>query len=305
MLKENREDLIKGRLNKWEYIDKMYESHKLLFEYSDFVTGTDISKIEIIDNKVIMTFRGSGVKMLVNKNDSRITPIETLNFGSYENDELQMQLKLIKANDYVFDIGGNNGWFSLHVAKAFPAAKIYAFEPIPHTFSALSENVKMNNCSNIVLNNFGLSDKEGTFDFYFDAASSGNASLKNLADKKNIEVLKCKVQTLDSFISEKNVPVNYIKCDVEGAELFAFKGGFDSIKKFTPIIFTEMLRKWSAQFDYHPNDIIRLLEALNYSCFELDKDKLSRITAVTDETVSTNFFFLHNDKHAKEIKNHS
>jgi FkbM family methyltransferase len=305
MLKKNKEEFIAGKYNKWEYIDKMYEDHKLLFEYSDFMGGTNISKIEITDNKVIMTFRESEVRMVVNKNDARLVPLETLNFGSYENEELQMQLKLMKPYDTILDIGANYGWYSLHVAKAFPSAQIYAFEPIPFTYSSLSENIKLNNIENININEFGLSDKEGTFDFYYDEASSGNASLKNVAEKTNITVMKCKVKTLDSFITDKNISVDYIKCDIEGAELFAFKGGLETIKKFTPIIFTEMLRKWSAQFNYHPNEIIALLSSLNYSCFELDKDKLKRISEVTEETISTNFFFLHNEKHTKEIASHS
>ena len=305
MLKKNQEDFIAGKLNKWEFIDKMYEDHKLLFEYSEFISGTNISKIEISDNKVIMTFRESGVKMVVNKNDARLVPLETINFMTYENDELNMQLRLIRPENCIFDIGANYGWFSLHVAKAFPDATIYSFEPIPYTFASLSENIKLNNLKNIIYNEVGLSDKKGTFDFYYDASSSGNASLKNVAEKSSIAVMKCKVQTLDDFLSAKNISVDYIKCDIEGAELFAFKGGIETIKKYKPIIFTEMLRKWSAQFNYHPNEIISLLSALNYSCFELDDIKLSKISEITENTISTNFFFLHNEKHAEEIETNS
>ncbi|HEY4797597.1 MAG TPA: FkbM family methyltransferase [Bacteroidia bacterium] len=305
MLKKHKQEFLDGKTNKWQYIDKMYEDHKLLLEYSEFMCGTNISQIEITDNKLVMTFRDSGIKMYVGKNDARLVPLETLNFGSYENDELLMQQKLIGTNDNVFDIGANYGWFSLHIAKKYPSAKVYAFEPIPFTHRFLSENVKLNALGNIFLNEFGMSDKEGAFDFYYDETSSGNASMENVADKKNIQVLKCKVQTLDHFVSEKNVPVNYIKCDIEGAELFAFKGGVNTIKKYHPIIFAEMLRKWSAKFNYHPNEIIKLLSSLKYSCFSLAKDRLQPLSEITEETVETNFFFLHKEKHNELIKKYS
>lgn len=305
MLKEIKKKYSEGALNKWEYIEKMYESHKLLFEYSDFLSDANISNIEIKDKKIIMTFRDSGIKMVVKENDARLVPLETLNFGSYEKDELQAQLKLIRPDDFVFDIGANFGWFSLHVAKFFPKAKIFSFEPIPFTYQCLCENIVLNNLNNIISNEFGLSEVAGTFDFYYDATSSGNASLKNVAEKKKINILKCRVQTLDEYVSCNRVKVDFIKCDVEGAELFAFKGGINTIKKHSPVIFAEMLRKWSAKFNYHPNDIIQFLASINYSCYYLKNQKIVKIEHITETTVQTNFFFFHNKKHLPQIKQFS
>jgi len=37
-----------------------------------------------------------------------------------------------------------------------------------------------------------------------------------------------------------------------------------TIKKYKPIIFTELLRKWSLKFDYHPNEIINILKSLSF-----------------------------------------
>src|SRR5882672_5539112 len=91
-----------GEFDKWQYIDKMYAIHSLLFDYAEFIKNTNISKIEIIDNDVIMTFRDSGVKFLCARNDKRLAPFDTLNFGTYENDELQMQINLIEPHFNIF-----------------------------------------------------------------------------------------------------------------------------------------------------------------------------------------------------------
>ena len=76
------------------------------------------------------------------------------------------------------------------------------------------------------------------------------------------------VRTLDSVARKKGIRrLDFLKCDVEGGELLVFKGGLQTLQHHKPVIFCEMLRKWSAPFGYHPNDIITLLGELGYLCF--------------------------------------
>jgi hypothetical protein len=63
-----------------------------------------------------------------------------------------------------------------------------------------------------------------------------------------------------------------------------------------------MLRKWSASFNYHPNDIIDMLSKIGYKCYFIEKNSLEEITEVTEETVQTNFIFLDKVKHMEIIK---
>jgi hypothetical protein len=53
-----------------------------------------------------------------------------------------------------------------------------------------------------------------------------------------------------------------IKADVEGAELLVVQGGLQTIAKYRPLIFLELLRKRSKPFGYHPNDVIQLLASI-------------------------------------------
>ena len=97
--------------------------------------------------------------------------------------------------------------------------------------------------------------------------------------------------------------IDFIKCDVEGAELFVFQGALKLLAQDKPIVFTEMLRKWAAKFDYHPNQIIELFQGLGYQCFTADAEgKLRAFGLMDDQTQETNFFFLHKTQHAHEIK---
>ena len=182
---------------------------------------------------------------------------------------------------------------------------IFSFEPIPSTFNFLNENIRLNNLNNIKTFNFGLSDADGSFNFYFDPHLSVNASLANVSGNNEVENITCFVKKLDNFVKGQKIKVDFIKCDVEGAELFVFKGGFDLIKKDYPIIFTEMLRKWTAKFNYHPNDIISFFQNLGYSCFTSSQGHLLHFNIVDENTIETNYFFLHKKKHADQINHFS
>jgi FkbM family methyltransferase len=299
---ETRNEFLSGIVDKLDYIDKMYDIHSTLYDYSEYIDSTNISSIEVIDKRVVMTFRDSGIRFICTRNDKRLASLDTLNFGFYEHDELTMQLKLIKDGYNVLDIGGNYGWYAMHIAREKPKASIFSFEPIPSTFNFLNENIRLNNFKNIKIFNFGLSDADGSFNFYFDSHLSVNASLANVSGDEKVENITCFVKKLDNFVKDQNINIDFIKCDVEGAELLVFKGGSKVIKKDCPIIFTEMLRKWSAKFNYHPNDIISFFQDIGYSCFILTEGKLRIFNIVDEDTKETNYFFLHKKKHASQIK---
>ena len=64
------------------------------------------------------------------------------------------------------------------------------------------------------------------------------------------------------------------------------------ISRNQPIIFSEMLRKWSAKSGYTPNDIIKPMEELGYGCFVIaDGQRLQECPLVDENTVETNYFF--------------
>ena len=299
-IKELKEDFKNNRINKAEYIIQMHNYHKIFFEYADFISTTDIQRIEISDGQVVTTSREHGIKMLCDPYDRRIAPIETLNFDNYEKTDCDMILQLVEDGQNVFDIGGNFGWYSLVIAKS-KNVRVFTFEPVSRTFNYLKQNVALNGLANIELFNFGFSDQDQTLDFYYYPEGSGNASIANLSDTEGVQSVKCIVKKLDGFTQENGNRIDFIKCDVEGAELLVFRGGIESIKRDKPIIFAELLRKWAAKFNYHPNDVLTLLRDLGYCCFVVSDSKLAEISVIDDSTIETNFFFLHQQKHAKHI----
>jgi FkbM family methyltransferase len=301
-LRETLQQYASGTLTKSAYIDAMHEQHLRLFEYANYIRETEIASIELCDEGVITTYRGSGVRLLCDPDDKRITPIETLNFGSYEHAEARLFFHFVGNGKTFVDIGANVGWYSLVAAKRFPHVTVHAFEPIPRTYDYLVRNLALNNLPNVKPYNFGFSEKEETVTFYYYPEGSGNASTRNLSGATSVTEIPARVKRLDDIVAQQRLSIDTLKCDVEGAELLVFRGGFETLKKQRPIIFTEMLRKWSSAFGYHPNDIIGLLRSAGYRCFTAHDNGLTEFSSMDDSTTETNFFFLHPATHGHYIE---
>lgn len=292
-----------GSIDKPTFIKSMYEDHHAaLFDYAAYLGKTNVKKIEIEDGRVIMTSRDRGVRIACATGDYRIAPIETLNFFDYEKNESAMMEALIADGDNFFDIGANIGWYSINIAVSRRAAKVYCFEPIPRTYAHLQNNLGLNSVPNVVAHNFGFSNQDGEFPFYYYPEGSGNASSANVTGRSDVETVQCKVRRLDDYIDENGVRVDFIKCDVEGAELLVFKGGIATIARDKPVVFSEILRKWSAKFNYNPNEIFDLFRHQGYRAFVVRTDALVEFGRMDDSTLDTNFFFLHTEKHRKLIR---
>ncbi|MFH1472021.1 MAG: FkbM family methyltransferase [Nanoarchaeota archaeon] len=300
-LLEIRAKYLSGILNKVDYAKQCQAHHAQLFDYSEFMKKTDIRSIEITDNGVCMTTREMGIKMMANRIDRGIAPVGILNSLESEENEVKVLKNLLKRNYegkfVMIDVGANIGWYSMNFAKSFPKSQIYSFEPIPESYANILSNIALNNLTNITTIHSGVSDHEGVETFYYDTELSGNASLTNLSEKKNVSTVNAQLITLDNYCSQKSIKPDFIKVDVEGAELFVFKGARKIISDNHPIVFAEMLRKWSSKFGYHPNQIIALFKELDYKCYTLCKEQLIPLEIMTDSTEEKNFIFLNQKYH--------
>jgi FkbM family methyltransferase len=234
----------------------------------------------------------------------RSAPLEILNFGHYEPQEMEMLGHLVKNGDVILDIGAHIGFTSLFLSKAFPQSQIYAFEPIPDTYAFLLKNIQYNVCENIHTFNYGLSNKAQDVLFHYFRGGSALASQMNLIGHKSVRI-KCHLERLDDVVLSIGIQrVDVIKCDIEGGELGAIEGGLHVIKDFLPILFVELYEEWCQKFNYSADDVLRLLGGLGYQCFSISKGRLKRETSIKNEGGNYNYFFLHQDKHQSLIKKH-
>jgi FkbM family methyltransferase len=288
----------RGAFTKAAYSREIWKIHQALFEYSHFLEGTDVEAIEIRKDGVVFQLCDPRLKLWCTPEDARHVAIASLNFRRYESEEINAVLRLGKACGVFFDIGANVGFYSIALGQRFPDARIIAFEPIPATFQELQRNLVLNGISNVTPVNMGLSDQASEAPFYFDPTVSGAASAAPLGPEFSVtQTLNCAVESLDEFVDRSKILPDFIKCDVEGGELAVFRGAARMFERCKPMVFTEMLRKWAARFGYHPNEIIRFFQNFGYECFVLSRGQLQSFSEMTEETVETNFFFLHSQRH--------
>lgn len=289
-----------GEISREDFWLLMQEWHLALRAYQELIGGGDVSAIEIVPEE-LRVVTAAGIKLVWHPEDLRTAPNILINTGTYEPVESAALMRAATGASVICDIGANIGHYALNWAKVVaPGGTIHAFEPVPSTYERLVRNVALNDAGDIVrVNKQGLGDERTIVTFHLPAFSgSGAASIKDLHPEEESVQVEAQVDTLDAYFDANGLDrCDLAKIDVEGAELLVVRGGMRTIVAHKPLLFIELLRKWSKPFGYHPNDVIALLGQIGYQCYCHEGLELRRFVEMTDETVQTNFFFAHPDRH--------
>ena len=298
-----------GKIDKMQYLALLTAHHDQLFDYPEILAQSEIDRIEISPSGVIFHPNFANFKVYYRKGDMRAASNMALGLGSYERPERIALQQILTDETVIFDIGANCGWFGLELASRLNAAQLYCFEPCPKTYTQLTKNIELNNFQNIEAYNFGFSDENGSFEIFFDERDSAVASLRNTHEYEERSKVSVEMRRIDDFSETHSLNADFIKADVEGAELLVLKGAENTLINSKPIIFLEMVRKWTKHFNYHPNDIVDFLAKHGYECFvipiEFDGEAggmtLKKMTSMNDTVMETNFIFLNRERHQKLI----
>jgi FkbM family methyltransferase len=123
----------------------------------------------------------------------------------------------IKENDIVFDVGANNGYFTIYAAQKAKSGKVYAFEPVSALADLIRKNAAVNRLDNIQIEQFALGGKSGEADFFISKQHNGCHSLYHRA--ADDEPVRVRLLTLADFCAQKGiVKIDFLKMDCEGAE---------------------------------------------------------------------------------------
>jgi FkbM family methyltransferase len=133
------------------------------------------------------------------------------------------------------DVGACNGVItSFFKSLAGDKGMVYAFELNPFNYSVV-KGYESNNC---IVENLAVSDNSDIVEIYGDNQQSGN-HVSNMighdtAFRKMNIIGEVSSVTLDEYFIDKDL--DYLKIDVEGAELKVIKGGVNTIKKCKYVI---------------------------------------------------------------------
>ncbi|WP_289181075.1 FkbM family methyltransferase, partial [Helicobacter japonicus] len=170
----------------------------------------------------------------INISDIRLYYIEYAIFSTFILQQyMYRNMIFAQSGDYVIDGGACYGdtalYFSHLVGKN---GKVFSFEFMEENIEIFHKNMALNpQYDNITLVKRPLYVDSHTFVSF--SGASWSATI--MADKQNKQDATFQTISIDEFVEQNKIPkIDFIKLDIEGAELNALKGGAKSIKKFRP-----------------------------------------------------------------------
>ena len=163
---------------------------------------------ENIHYKIPNTFESLGVELLVH--------------GSYEKEVVSFLKRQLQAGHIFFDIGANIGAIGLPVIKNKIGIKYFGFEAGPLVFDYLKYNFIQNNIMHCELHNYVVHEHDNLPVKFYESEQYGKSSLAPTYSEVAVSVNSI---SLDQFCDVRHLSnINWIKVDVQGFELYVFKG---------------------------------------------------------------------------------
>ena len=207
----------------------------------------------------------------------RVNPTEVigasiLQLGLYDLPASEVAWRLFPEGGCSFDIGANLGYFSsLLAARGGPHARVVAFEPSPEVFAQLSENAALWGTP-VELRQQAVGDRDGVSTLLVptEKLNGGLARLREAKSPLNPDAptqsVSVPVIRLDSL--EPRPRIDFLKIDIEGAELNALKGAEQLLAQrlIRDILFEDHEGSASA--------VLTLLRAAGYSIYRIRREFL-------------------------------
>jgi FkbM family methyltransferase len=201
-----------------------------------------------------------------------------LNGGAWFNFEphlLAFYNAVLRPGSVAVDGGANVGLHTLTMAQAvLPDGLVIAVEPVPEMFRQLEARLhEFDIPENLTrLAPYGLSSNVGAADFYqvTDPVQHALSGLRNRSFIKPEQVRQIRVEltTLDTLCQDLH-RLDFIKLDLEGAELDALRGGRSTLERFRPVVTLEQDQHSPQYFDYTWQDLLDYFTSLRYEIYDL------------------------------------
>lgn len=212
-----------------------------------------------------------------------LDPIDSLHLvrnREYEPLETDVVRRHVRPGHHILDLGANIGYFTLLCARLVgETGRVTSFEPSPENFELLRKNVAENKYTNTVLMRKGVSDTTETVRLYQPLRSMGHHSLA--ASDAGEPYVEIETIRLDEFIDDR---VDFIKIDVEGAELKAMQGASGILAANRNIvIMTEYNPVALVRFGTPPEDYLRFLRDHGFTFQDIDRNAGAVIPRTIEE----------------------
>jgi FkbM family methyltransferase len=170
---------------------------------------------------------------------------------------------ILKPEMNCVDCGCHIGSVMTVFHKLCPRGKHVGVEALPHKAKWLRERFP-----SATIHQVAVGDEDGEVTFHFDVDASARSSMHKNASIQNEQKLTVKLKRLDDLLGVSTNGaghrVHFLKVDVEGAELFAFRGARGIIARDKPPVFYECAPPTLKPFNITTFDVFAFFESINY-----------------------------------------
>jgi len=197
--------------------------------------------------------------------------------GGFENAESSVVERLLGPGMTVVDIGAHHGYYTLLASrKVGPRGRVLAVEASPREREKLNLHLRINRCANVQVETRALAEAEGEAELYLvRGGQTGCNSLRKPDVSEPTEAVPVRTGRLDSVLREHKIEtVDFVKLDVEGAELSVLKGAPELLRrKPRPIILIEVQDIRTGPWGYAAQEIVRFLSRAGFRWFQVLPDR--------------------------------
>lgn len=223
--------------------------------------------------------------------------------GNYRDFEKETKIlgSLVTSGDIALDIGANIGIYSWLLSELVgETGLVVAFEPVPVTYGYLSYNIRTKGLKNVVTCNVALSNESKVLEMIVPDVGLNDIYTSHIktSDSSEGKIWRALSQTIDDLCGVAFDKIDFIKCDVEGAELLVFKGGEKTILKHMPVILCE-IGGGCRSFGYEPEHLFQWFSQYDYMSYYFDGIRLVPCHGINSGNANSNYFFVPSSKFNK------
>jgi FkbM family methyltransferase len=173
---------------------------------------------------------------------------------------LRIMKRLVRPTSNCIDIGCHYGSMLSRMVRLAPRGHHLAFEAMPGKVEFLRTKFP-----EVDVRELALSDTPGETKFWVNTAHSGFSGLQRHGNGE-FEPLVVSCSRLDDEVSEART-FDFVKIDVEGAELLVVRGGAEFLRRDRPHLLFECSPDSPLAFGYQPIDLYSAVVALGYDVY--------------------------------------
>jgi FkbM family methyltransferase len=161
--------------------------------------------------------------------------------GIWEANMQALYARYLRPGDVVFDLGAHQGFLAMLAARLVgDQGHVYALEASPTNASRMRRNLQLNGVSTCTAIHAAVGDRNGTVEFSNSAHDNANTYLRSSPYFTDQPTVIVPAVSLDECVRTRGFRLpDFIKCDVEGAELDALKGAEGVLTEKRPLLYLE------------------------------------------------------------------